>query len=321
MRIIEYDDADPLEILQLNLLGLDFALTPQRVELIRKLDPRPFPFFALYAIEDGVLAGQVGVFCLPMISINGPEEVGGVWAVCTHPSFSRRKIADRLMIEAHEIMKSEGLRFSTLGTSKYRVAHLLYRKQKYQDIFSSSTIFLRIEDIANRSEDLHAELANSNRLFLADDLFREVSENRLGFAKRHEPFIPAMVEIGEIAMGQIEENNVWFLWKDDKLVGYFIAKYSESILNILDLLLIKDINPVAAIASLAKRLNASYIQVKSNHDSLTARLFEVVGARVIPQDWSTFMTKPLVQEIESIDTKKFFGVGTKQFLFSWMDCT
>ncbi|MFX0015402.1 MAG: GNAT family N-acetyltransferase [Promethearchaeota archaeon] len=320
MQIIEYDEADPVEILQLNLLGLDFALTPQRVELIRRLDPRPFPFFALYAVVDGVLAGQVGVFRLPMISAEGPEDVGGVWAVLTHPTFTRRKIADQLLNEAHEIMQAEGLRFSTLGTSKFRVAHILYQKQAYRDSFSSSTIFLRKEDVINRNEGLRAVLASSDRLSLADDLFRRVARNRLGFAKRYEPFIPAMVTIGEIAMGKIEENNVWFLWKDDKLVGYFIAKYSESILNILDTLLLEEINPVAAISALTEELSASYIQVKSNNNSLTTSLSKV-GGKIIPQDWNTFMIKPLMQEVMNIDLKSFFGISTKRFLFSWMDCT
>ncbi|MHA2246120.1 MAG: hypothetical protein ACXADY_14245 [Candidatus Hodarchaeales archaeon] len=44
MNILEYDEVDPIEVLQLNLLGLDFSLTPERVSLIRQYDPRPFPF-------------------------------------------------------------------------------------------------------------------------------------------------------------------------------------------------------------------------------------------------------------------------------------
>jgi hypothetical protein len=47
MQIVEYDVADPLEVLHLNLLSLGFALTPERAALIRRLDKRPFPFFAL----------------------------------------------------------------------------------------------------------------------------------------------------------------------------------------------------------------------------------------------------------------------------------
>lgn len=320
MKILEYDEVDPLEVLQLNLLGLEFALTPERVKMIRQYDPRPFPFFALYSVVDEVVVGQVGVFRLPMVSIDGLEDVGGVWAVCTHPSFIRRRIANHLLTEAHERMRVEGLRFSTLGTSKYRVAHILYQKQGYQDIFFSASMLFRHEIIKENNDDLHIEQAGQDRLHLADDLFLEVSTNCVGFARRHESFIPAMVKIGEIAMGRIEEENVWLLWEENELVGYFVAKYSGLILNIQDILLKKSVNPLTAITALVRKLPAPYIQVKSNYNSITESLSkrEIL---FVPQDWSSFMMKPLTKEVMKLDLKNLFGVGTDRFLFSWLDCT
>ncbi|MFX0124476.1 MAG: GNAT family N-acetyltransferase [Candidatus Hodarchaeota archaeon] len=323
MKILEYDEVDPLEVLQLNFLALEFALTPERVKLIRQYDPRPFPYFAIYAIVDEVVAGQVGIFRLPMVSIDGPEDVGGVWAVCTHPSFIRRRIANQLLDEAHERMRVEGLRFSTLGTSKHRVAHLLYQKQGYHDIFFSSSMLFRHELIKDSQNDLQIEQAGHHNLHLADDLFREVSINRLGFARRHEPFIPAMVKIGEIAMGRIEEKNVWLLWEENELMGYFIAKYSGLILNIQDILLRENVNPLNAITSLARKLPAPYIQIKSNYKAITKSLLSLSKDKIliVPQDWSTFMIKPLTEEAMNLDLKRHFGIGADQFLFSWLDST
>jgi hypothetical protein len=45
MQILEYDQVDPIQVLHLNLLSLDYALTPERVALMRALG-RIFPFFA-----------------------------------------------------------------------------------------------------------------------------------------------------------------------------------------------------------------------------------------------------------------------------------
>ncbi len=81
MKIVEYDDADPVGILHLNLLSLGWRLTPELAARIRRLDPRPLPCFAVYAIEDGVVAGQVGVYRLPMVSVNGRKTWAG-WARC-----------------------------------------------------------------------------------------------------------------------------------------------------------------------------------------------------------------------------------------------
>ena len=82
-RIQVYDQVDPLTVLNLNLLSLNYALTPERARLIRRFDPRPFPFFMLYAVDQGLIVGQVGVYHLPMMIIEGPVDLGGVCAVCT----------------------------------------------------------------------------------------------------------------------------------------------------------------------------------------------------------------------------------------------
>ena len=40
MRIVEYDDLDPLGALNLSLLALDFPLTPEHAAHLRRTDPR-----------------------------------------------------------------------------------------------------------------------------------------------------------------------------------------------------------------------------------------------------------------------------------------
>ncbi|MFX1252114.1 MAG: GNAT family N-acetyltransferase [Promethearchaeota archaeon] len=315
MKIVEYDEVDPYEVLQLNLLGLNYALTPERVKLIRQYDPRPFPFFALYASIGGEVAGQVGVFRLPMVSIEGPEDVGGIWAVCSHPSFERRGIASRLLQEAHERMRTEGLRFSTLGTSKYLVAHPLYYKHGYRDVFSPTSLLLHRDAIIKYTTSLTAEKADSEQIHLTDNLFRQVSVNRLGFSQRFDSFIPVMVAISEI-----EEKDIWLLWKDNELKGYFIVKYSNFVLKITDILLTEAVNPIKAISSLVRKFLSPYIQITSNQSSITESL-SITDALIVPQNWNTFMMKPLTSEVMNTNVNIFFGIGTDQFLISWMDTT
>ena len=74
MRILEYDDVDPHKVMYLNKLALDFPFTPESAARLRQTDPRPFPCLAVYAVEDEVVIGQVGVFRLPMISVQGRED-------------------------------------------------------------------------------------------------------------------------------------------------------------------------------------------------------------------------------------------------------
>jgi len=167
MKIVEYDQVDPLGVLHLNLLSLGYALTPEKVALIRRLDPRPFPFLAVYAVEEGVVAGQVGVYRLPMVSTQGREEVGGICAVCTHPAFSKRGVATALLEEAHSRMRRAGLRFSTLGTARHRVAHALYLRQGYEEVVAFTSAFAA-SAVIGATAGLRAEMAGPQRLHLAE---------------------------------------------------------------------------------------------------------------------------------------------------------
>jgi hypothetical protein len=84
MKILEYNDVDPLQVLNLSMLALEFPFTPEFAAHIRRTDPRLFPCLTVNAVEEDVVLGQVGVLRLPMISTEGREDVGGVWAVSTH---------------------------------------------------------------------------------------------------------------------------------------------------------------------------------------------------------------------------------------------
>jgi GNAT superfamily N-acetyltransferase len=314
MKIVEYDDADPVGVLHLNLLSLGWPLTPELAARIRRLDPRPFPFFGVYAIEEGMVAGQVLVYRLPAVTSEGPEAVGGVAAVASHPAFRHRGIAVRLMDEAHTRMRTAGLRFSSLLTARHRMAHLLYQRVGYEDVFAFGSAFARIRTIPI-SSGLRAERAGEERLAIADGLFREAAAGRLGFAWRHEPFFPVITQLGDL-----DSTNIWLLMDGDIAVGCAVASASESILNVSDLLLKDGIDPVAAVTAIARAVEAEYLQVRINHPA-EARSFERAGFQMAQPAWGTFMVKPLVSKVTSEDARRLFGIGTDRFLISWLDTT
>jgi ribosomal protein S18 acetylase RimI-like enzyme len=219
MDILTYDQVDPLDVLSLNLLSLEYSLTPERVALIRRLDRRPFPFFALYTTINGIVASQVGVYRLPMISMSGPEEVGSVCAVCTHPAFSQQGIAARLLNEAHARMREAGLRFSTLGTSRHRAAYGMYRKAGYEDTITTPVTFARRADVKLDTY-LSAKQAGGGDLGQVDNFFTRVAAGYLGFAYRHPGFLAMMA-----ATGDLSADDLWILRADASLVGYAVAHF------------------------------------------------------------------------------------------------
>jgi len=309
MKILEYDDVDPLSVLQLNMLALEFALTPKHVAHIRRTDPRPFPFFAIYAVEDDKVLGQVGVFRLPMVSTEGREDVGAVWAVSTHPQHAGRGVASRLLDESHARMVDAGLRFSTLGTNRYRVAYKLYQQHGYEDMQVLATALTRWET-AHQPTRLRAHPLDPEGFDFVDKIFENVASSYLGFAWRHTPF--------SILRDKVDIKDVWILRENNHPIGYALVQKSKSILNISNLLLSKGIDVTEAVAAVVNELKTEYVKVKITRPVEIASL-QHAGYQVAHPTWGAFMLKPLTSEVTAEDAQHLFGIGTDRFLISWLD--
>lgn len=319
MEILEYNEVDPLQVLHLTILALDFPFTPEHAAHIRRTDPRPFPCFTVNAVEDNIVLGQVGVFRLPTISTDGREDVGGVWAVSTHPAHSGLGVASALLEEAHTQMRDAGLRFSTLGTDRYRRAYKLYQQHGYVDMNVWATALATWETAHQptrlRAQPPGAALSASKDpegFDFVERLFENISQEYLGFAWRHTPFARLR--------DKVNMNDIWIIWENSAPVGYVFARKDNLLLKINIQLLRMDIDAVEVIAAVVSELKASYVQVTMSRPSDIASV-QRAGWRVAHPTWDAFMIKPLVPEVTVEDARHLFGIGTDRFLISWLDTT
>ena len=310
MKIIEYDDVDPLQVWYVNQLALDFALTPEMAAHLRQTDPRPFPCLAIYAVEDSAVLGQVGIFRLPMVSTEGREDVGGIWAVSTHPQYAWRGVASRLLEEAHQRIREAGLRFSTLDTDRYRVAHKLYRQHGYEETNVWATALARWET-AHQPTRLRAQPVGPEGYDFVEQVFMEIAKDYLGFAWRHTPFA---------RLRRVSLTDIWILRENRRVVGYALAHADATMLKITNLVLQPGIDAAEAIAALAAELKSAYVQVKVSRPVEISSLRRA-GFHVANPTWGGFMVKPLLPEVTVEDARQLFGIGTDRFLISWLDVT
>jgi GNAT superfamily N-acetyltransferase len=310
MKIVEYNDVDPHQVTYLTKLALDFPFTPEMAVRIRQTDPRPFPCFGVYAVEDGEVIGQVGIFRLPMVTSVGREDVGGVWAVSTHPQYAGRGVASRLLEEAHLRMREAGLRFSTLGTDRYRVAYKLYRQHGYEETNVWATALARWET-AHQPTRLNAQLPGPEGYDFVEQIYMSVAKSYLGFAWRYTPFE---------RLRRISLTDIWILRENSRVVGYALTRADQAMLTISNLVLQQGIDASEAVAAVAAELNSAYVQVK------VSRPIEMTSLRraryhVAHPTWDSFMIKPLIPEVTLEDARELFGMGTDRFLISWLDVT
>lgn len=311
MKIVEYNDADPFQVLDLTLLALDFPFTPEYAAHLRRTDPRPFPCLTVNAVEDDQVLGQVGVFRLPMISIEGREDVGGVWAVSTHPQHAGCGIASALLEEAHSRMRAAGLRFSTLGTNRYRTAHRLYRQHGYVDMNVWASALARWE-MAHQPTRLRAQPPGREGFDFIEKLYGNLAVEYLGFAWRHTPFARLR--------DRVNLEDVWIVWENREPVGYVFATRENQLLKISIQVLRMDIDASEAAAAVVSNLQSTYVKVIISRPSDIAR-FRRAGWQVAHPTWGAFMVKPLLPELSVDDARRLFGIGTDRFLISWLDTT
>jgi GNAT superfamily N-acetyltransferase len=311
MKILEYNDVDPLQVMYVSKLALDFTLSPERVARIRQTDPRPFPCLAIYGVEDDVVLGQVGIFRLPMISTEGREDVGGIWAVSTHPQYAGNGIASRLLDEAHTRMREAGIRFSTLGTDRFRLAYNLYRKHGYQETNIWATALARWET-AHQPTRLRVQPLGSEGYEFVESIYSDIARDYLGFSWRHTPFARLRQAVNS--------SDIWILRENNRVVGYALAFPDQTMLTISNLVLHRNIDAAEATAAVAAEFKSAYVQVKLSRPSEISSLRRA-GYHVAHPTWDAFMVKPLLPEVSFEDARRLFGMGTDQFLISWLDVT
>jgi GNAT superfamily N-acetyltransferase len=311
MKVLEYDDVDPMSVLHLTMLALDFPFTPEHAAHIRQTDPRPFPCFTVNAVEDDRVLGQVGVFRLPMISTEGREDVGGVWAVSTHPNYAGRGIASTLLDEAHNRMRDAGLRFSTLGTDRSRVSHKLYQRHGYVDMNVWATALAKWET-AHQPTPLCAQPLGTEGYGFVEKIFADLSSDYLGFAWRHTPFARLR--------DKVNPEEIWILWENNTVVGYVFARKQKSMVLINLQVLRMDVNATEALAAMVSEMKAPYVQVSISRPTDIGGLRRA-GWQVAHPDWGAFMVKPLLSDMTVEDARHLFGIGTDRFLISWLDTT
>jgi hypothetical protein len=159
---------------------------------------------------------------------------------------------------------------------------------------------------------LRLEPAGPGGYDFVEQVFAYVAGDSLGFAWRHIPFARLRDKV------KIED--IRLIWENDQPVGYALASVDQSILHVRDLVLGNRVNPAEAVAAVASRVRTAYVQVKISRPIEIAK-FRRAGYQVSHPDWSAFMVKSLVPEVTVEEARNLFGIGTDQFLISWLDTT
>jgi GNAT superfamily N-acetyltransferase len=294
---------------RLNLLNISSSHKSELVGQINHSNQGKFPSIALYAVDENDVLGQVGLFHLPMFTNNALEDVGVVWALITHPTYTRRGIGSYLLKESHSRMLNAGLRFSTLSVNRSRVAYKFFQYHGYEEMQSMATAIAHWET-AHQPTRLFAQPSSRGEFDPIDKIFKNLKSSPIGYPWRNTPF--AMLHT------QMVQGNVWILWENKRLVGFAVAQSNKTVLNIRSLFLLHNTEITEAVAALVAEMKTTYVIVNVSRPADIAGLRRS-GYQIIHPNWDAFMLKTLIPDVTIEDARTLFGIGTDRFSISLLD--
>ena len=195
MKIVTYHQLEPKDSFML-LMDQAFwwPLSPSQLDKIINLDIRlknsPVGFCA---VEDGKLAGFVGVMDIPTRTVSRNEEtVGGIWCVATNPRFAKRGISKTLMDKAHQYFQEKKYHFSFLTTSRTIIAYAIYVKMGYVEV-EKVNLYPEAYKVFNEVKpELKSETGlDSAKIF---NIYQESVRDKTGFVVRQNDFLAVSSE-------------------------------------------------------------------------------------------------------------------------------
>lgn len=191
MQIRSYDEIDPDEAFRLSAAANGWALTPSEMRRIYRRDPRYAYGPPVYAVDHGRVLAQVVPMRFPVRLTAGVEDVGGLQGVCSLPAVWGRGYARRLMEHVHGMFREDGLRISTLTTSRNIRGHRVYGQLGYVDLAPFYLGTRAIPEGRKPSRGLRIRKARKEDLPRIQELYESMTRGLLGWTQRSPVELPA----------------------------------------------------------------------------------------------------------------------------------
>ncbi len=307
MQVRTYDELDPYEVQKLVWGAFGWIMEERWIRTLRRKDPRYLDGYALYATERGTPLAQVIPMRMTVRLTTGPEPVGGLQGVCSHPAVWGKGYARRLIEHVHERFRSMWLRISTLTASRNTRGYPLYRGLGYVKLAPFYCGAKRITKDRARPDGLTVRKARRSDLSTIQGLFESYTRGLCGWTLRHPDVLPTTVAWYPPVLDRYR-----IAMRDGTAVGYFRTDPRR------DLLFEEMIAPrsadfrdaVAAMEARArgKTATTTWITCGKDRRALTRLGYDLMGPI-----GDTTMAVPLGGGVQAKELPTLFGAGSGRF--------
>ncbi len=283
-------------------LAFSWPMSPsdfeERIKTDIRLKDSPVGFCA---VQDGQLAGFVGVMDIPTRTAQGEIEfVGGIYCVATNPAFARQGISKTLLDVAHIYFHSQKYLFSFLCTSRTIIAYALYRKLGYVEVDAVNQYAAAYKTIdktepVNLISPAHID---PPRIY---QIYERYIKERVGFAVRQKDFFTIFAK-----RKRFDEQKTILKEK-----GYALLTEEINVIRVQDLVAL-DHSTYAELVEEVERTAKRGVINRSVVDKTLLDIYQTKGYRVQKGDHGVLM-------VRNLSDVAFEGVYGKSFYMGLLD--
>lgn len=255
---------------------------PEEFERTIKIDPRlRDSCVGLCALDEGILAGYVGIMSLTTKTVEGNvEKAGGIYGVATLPGRTRQGICRTLLSRAHEYLIENEYRFSFLTTSPTLVAHQLYRKLGYFDVMSFPGAYkVTLKKKKSKEKIQPRTKSDFGRMM---QIYAMYVKNKMGLVVRDEAYMKMLAKTVKISAKECIVTDR----------GYVIFKKEAKALRIRELVAV-DEREMRRLIMLAENMAEDLVYARAVLDPNLQRVYRSLGYSVLREGHGVMMVKEL----------------------------
>jgi predicted acetyltransferase len=313
MRILHYDEIDHQEAFMLNINALWFPFTPTRIKTRIEYDDRWSSDTCLYLVDKGKILSQVAALRIPTKSVDGEEMILGVAEVATHPAFTRKGYARKLMELFHDRSREEGMRIAFLLTRSSMVAYDLYLKLGYRDLAyfpKCSKPLVR----KKKPKDSILRKFKKKDVDKLDEVFDRFSRDLLGFVVRQKRYFDWRLKVSEAlkTMIQVVETK-------DGIGGYILKRETGGDVFVEEVVVPSKKNLDRTFSELERGEKGDYITVFPLGGDKQAEYMRSRGYFMDELSFGRVMAAPLKKNLSHKEISRLYGVKDGKFCLLELD--
>ncbi len=319
MEILSLPDLGPEHEVSIAVLRANAFSDLDGTALLRKKIAQGIPYApygGLYAVQGDEVVSMIEVPRLRFTRPRGIELMGGLAYVCTLPRVARQGLAGALIQEFFRREESAGIRRVFLWTGRHLVAHSLYVRLGFVDVFETPVFSREVGEPSPMPSGYASRPAEQGDLAPLERLRAEAFARSVGFVERFPGFLRSWVGSGLVTLPEI-----LVLERGGERAGYALLReaWPPGARQCFEMVVSSPEDRSPLLAAVEARSRHAWLSLLANPRAGWSALLASAGYRGSEDRWGVLMAKDLRRPKSVAELREELGCDRPDFVAQQLD--